>query len=260
MFPWLAPCRKAIGVKPAERRPDSRCGQSTKDFHGLTGANSSVRRWNRQSFQCAHGELDRFVYVNSRDGEPPWAANGCYLAWRKIRENLPLWESINTSNQEQMIGRSKATGLPVSRQTTGDVSPETGKPMTPIYSGPQDTRDGALTAHIRKVQPRREGADLMGVEDLQRRFLRRGYPYFEGLDSFGQVSCGLLFLGFMRNLRKQFEWPVQNWQTNPDFPVPGTGIDALYGSGVLSNVDGGYYFCPAAATSPDDFVGSGLFG
>jgi hypothetical protein len=32
------------------------------------------------------------------------------------------------------------------------------------------------------------------------------------------------------------------WQMNPDFPVKGTGIDALYAHRILSTIYGGYYF------------------
>lgn len=199
------------------------------------------------------GELDKSVYVAAGDGEPEWAQNGSYVVWRKIQENLPLWEAFSEAEQEAMIGREKATGAPLSRQATGPSD------MTPIYPNPYQSIDGPLTAHIRKVQPRRPGVDLFGIADLDRRFLRRGYPYFDGIEATGRVCCGLLFLGFMHDLQKQFEWPVNNWQLNPDFPVPGTGIDALYDRGVLSNVDGGFYFCPASATDADDFLGSALF-
>ena len=198
-------------------------------------------------------ELDRFVYVALQDGEPEWAVGGSYLVWRKIRENLPFWEAFATPEQEKMIGREKGSGKPLSRQASGLSN------MTPVYPNPHDANDGPLNAHIRKVQPRRPGVDLFGVADLERRFLRRGYPYFEGLDATGSVSCGLLFMAFMRDLRKQFEWPVQNWQTNPDFPGPGTGIDVMYGKGVLTNISGGYYFCPPAPTGIDDFWGAALF-
>lgn len=198
-------------------------------------------------------ELDKFVYVSSEHGEPAWAVNGTYLVWRKIRENLPFWEAFAQPEQEKMIGREKASGKPLSRQVTGPSG------MTPVYPDPHDTADGPLTAHIRKVQPRRPGVDLFGISDLERRFLRRGYPYFEGLDATGSASSGLLFLAFMSDLRKQFEWPVQSWQTNPDFPSPGTGIDILFGSGVLSNVSGGYYFCPPAPAGAEDFLGSAMF-
>ncbi|BBO30448.1 Dyp-type peroxidase [Lacipirellula parvula] len=200
-----------------------------------------------------NGELDRFVYVSPHDGEPAWAQNGSYLVWRKIQENLPLWETIAESEQEGMIGREKASGKPLSRQATGPSN------MTPAYPSPYQTIDGPLTAHIRKVQPRRHGKDFLGVEDLDRRFLRRGYPYFDGIDGTGKASCGLLFLAFMHDLRKQFEWAVNNWQLNPDFPLKGTGIDALYGRGILSNIDGGYYFCPPSPKGSEGFAGSALF-
>lgn len=199
------------------------------------------------------GELDRFVYVTAGDGEPDFAIGGSYLAYRKIRENLPHWEAHSERDQEGMIGRQKTTGTPLSRQTTGVSN------MTPVFPDPKDARDGPLTAHIRKVQPRRTGPDLLGVHDLERRFLRRGYPFFENLDEAGDVQSGLLFLAFARDLRKQFEWPVLNWQTNPDFPAPGAGIDALYGRGVLTNIGGGYYFCPPAPRNEHEFIGSGMF-
>ena len=199
-------------------------------------------------------ELDKSVYVTPNSGEPDWAVNGTYLVRRKIRENLPLWEAFSQSDQEAMIGREKLSGKPLSREATGDSK------MTPVYPSPLSNLDGALTAHIRKVQPRRPGIDLFDIADLDRRFLRRGYPYFQDIDHGEKVSCGLLFNAFMHDLRNQFEWPVQNWQINPDFPVAGTGIDALYGRGILSNVAGGYYFCPPAVPDKADrFLGDGLF-
>ncbi|UOQ75254.1 Dyp-type peroxidase [Hymenobacter cellulosilyticus] len=39
-------------------------------------------------------ELDRHVYIQAQDEEPAWCRNGTYLAWRKIRENLPVWEAF----------------------------------------------------------------------------------------------------------------------------------------------------------------------
>jgi deferrochelatase/peroxidase EfeB len=200
------------------------------------------------------GDLDRLIYIGPRDIEPDWCVGGSYLVYRKIRENLPIWEHLRTEQQEEIIGRHKSSGLPLARQT------EPRDPRVPVFPDPKDPRDGALTAHIRKVQPRRNYPDLLGVHDLDRRFLRRPYPYFKGLDSRGEVECGLLFLAFMKSIKQQFEWPVQIWQTNPDFPIPGTGVDALYANGIISTIGGGYYFCPPAPNGKTDFLGSVLFG
>lgn len=197
-------------------------------------------------------ELDSLVYVQKADAEPSWCHGGSYLVYRKIRENVREWESLAKDVQEHMIGRKKDDGRPLSRRT---ASPDN---MTPVFEDPPDNRT-PLTAHIRKVQPRRPGLDLMGGRDLDRRFLRRPYPFFDGLDAAGNIVLGLQFLAFMKNIKQQFEWATQMWQMNPDFPVPGTGIDALFAEGILSTMAGGYYFCPPGRRSTDDFIGSELF-
>jgi deferrochelatase/peroxidase EfeB len=198
-------------------------------------------------------DLRRLVYVDESDSEPAWCLRGSYLVYRKIRENLPIWEAFNDQDHERMIGRKKKTGKPLSRRSSGNDR------MTPVYPDPADLADGPLNAHIRKVQPRRPRPDLFGLNDLERRFLRRPYPFFEGLDAHGQAINGLHFMAFMKSIPQQFEHIVNMWQMNPDFPVPKTGPDALYARGVLSTIDGGYYFCPPGLKTKDDFFGSGMF-
>jgi hypothetical protein len=63
----------------------------------------------------------------------------------------------------------------------------------------------------------------------------------------------------MKSIQHQFEHVTNMWQMNPDFPVKGTGIDALYAKNVLKGLSGGYYFCPPARKDATDFIGSGLF-
>lgn len=197
-------------------------------------------------------ELDSHVYVQARDGEPDWCVNGSYLVYRKIRESVRAWDKLMHDAQEHMIGRRRGTGEPLSRERTGPRN------MTPVFPQPPNPLDGPLNAHIRKVQPRRGGTDLFGEEDLSRRFLRRPYPFFEGIDADGQMRVGLHFLAYMRNVTRQFEWVAQMWQMNPDFPVPGTGPDALYANGILSTVRAGYYFCPPAPAGETDYLASGM--
>ncbi len=197
--------------------------------------------------------LERLVYVDESDNEPPWCRNGTYLVYRKIREHMPIWEAFKPEAQSGMIGRHKGSGLPLSRERAGHDQ------LTPVYPDPKDARDGPLTAHIRKVQPRRPNPDLFGINDQERRFLRRPYPFFDGLEPGGQAINGLHFLAFMKSIQQQFEHVVNMWQMNPHFPMADVGVDALYGQGVLSTIDGGYYFCPPAPKNPDDFIGAGIF-
>ncbi len=199
------------------------------------------------------GDLQRLVYVGDQDDEPDWCINGTYMVYRKIRENLPKWESIPQKEQEQFIGREKDTGKPLSREVTG---PEN---MTPIYPDPTDPKDGPLNCHVRKVQPRRSDPDLFGLEDTERRFLRRPYPFFDGLNTDGNTTAGLHFIAFMKSIQQQFEHVTNMWQLNPDFPVPGAGIDRLYDEDIFTTLGGGYYFCPPAPSGEEDYLASALF-
>jgi deferrochelatase/peroxidase EfeB len=212
-----------------------------------------------ENLQIDPDQLRRLVYVDPTDNEPRWCVNGSYLVYRKIREDMPEWEKIGdphdkrqmkhlVERQERMIGRHKESGLPLNQKT-----------LTPVFPDPTDDSRGPLNAHIRKVQPRRPTPDLFGLDDLERRFLRRPYPFFNGLDENGRARNGLQFLAFMKSIQQQFEHVVNMWQMNPDFPVKGTGVDALYANGILSTIDGGYYFCPPGLKNEADYFGSGIF-
>ncbi|WP_254513667.1 Dyp-type peroxidase [Anatilimnocola floriformis] len=201
--------------------------------------------------------LHRLVYVDQQAHEPAWCEGGTYLVYRKIREQIGEWERIAEAEQERRIGRSKRDGNPL----THNFNRET---LIPDYAGDEDGQLTPLMSHIRKVQPRRPAPDLFGVNDLDRRFHRRAYPFFDGVQN-DQLQVGLHFLAFMRSIREQFEHVATMWQFNPNFPRRGTGIDAMYAEydgkpPTLSTLDGGYYFCPPGITEKDDFVGSGLFG
>jgi deferrochelatase/peroxidase EfeB len=90
--------------------------------------------------------------------------------------------------------------------------------------------------------------------------LRQPYSnYIDGVDEDGEIRSGLNFIACMRNIREQFEYVATMGQMNVDFPVKGTGIDALYAHKILSTIYGGYYFCPPAPRDERDFIGSALF-
>jgi deferrochelatase/peroxidase EfeB len=108
------------------------------------------------------------------------------------------------------------------------------------------------------MNPRRNHPDLFGMKDDTRRFLRRPYFFNDGLDAGGEEARGLHHISFVRNLTAQYEWPVQMWQMNPDFPHSGAGRDALDDAGGAANIGGGYYFLPPAPVGRGHYLGSAL--
>jgi deferrochelatase/peroxidase EfeB len=222
---WVDPRLRVRWMEQGFCRPD------TREFLKFEDGTDNIRN------NTDDHTLDRLTFVHKGD-DLEWCTNGSYLVYRKVRENLPVWESLDRRAKEQAIGREEISGMPLTDQS------EPNDPRQPVWHYPRHSGEAPYTAHIRKVQPRRPGPDFTGIHDLDRRFLRRPYPFFEGLDANGDVSVGLHFIAFMRNIRDQFEWAVQMWQTNPDFPEPHSGMDTMYAQGILSNVGGGYYFCP----------------
>jgi deferrochelatase/peroxidase EfeB len=205
---------KAIDVRRVERgyaRPDNREPSGFED--GLSNPRAGD----------ADSPMHRFVYVRDGDEEPGWCTAGTYLAFRKIRRRMKRFFALpDNAARESVFGVERLTGERLAHP--------------------------AHEAHAIKMNPRRPDPDFLGVRDDTRHFLRRPYFFDDGLDASGEESRGLHHLSFARNLLAQYEWPVQMWQMNPDFPEPGTGLDALYRpEGGAANVGGGYYFMPRAA-------------
>lgn len=216
-----------IRVRTVERgyaRPDNREPSGFED--GLTNP-----RYTQDP--NASDAMHRFVYVRRADGEPDWCTNGTYLAYRKVRRQLRGFFKLSDAGREAVFGVHRTTGIRHDH--------------------------AAPSSHSPKMNPRRTEADLFGAHDDSRRFLRRPYFFTEGVAESGEELRGLHHLSFARNLGHQYEWPVHMWQMNPDFPAPGTGIDALYEKvGGARNVGGGYFFIPPAAVAQDDYLGSAL--
>jgi len=82
-------------------------------------------------------------------------------------------------------------------------------------------------------------------EDQARRILRRGYSLIYADPATG-IRGGLVFICFGRTISTQFEFITRAWTNNPDFPEPGTGVDAIrrFDTAVLA---GGYFFVPGVA-------------
>lgn len=160
--------------------------------------------------------------------EPEWTRGGAYMVVRASTIDTGRWDGTALGEQEHTVGRFKLSGSGL--QAANDPSQP---PVDPVYND----ADGAvtpLTAHVRKANPR-------GPDDGPRRIFRRGYPLIAS--SASGLSRGLVFVCFARTISTQFEFITRAWTTNPDFPHPGAGVDALRGfEHVLA---GGYFFVPA---------------
>jgi deferrochelatase/peroxidase EfeB len=131
-------------------------------------------------------DLDRFVWAGAE--APPWLRGGTYVVTRRIRMLIEVWDRASLGDQEQTIGRHKATGAPLG----GDVEHDTVDLRARGSDGPVIPAD----AHIRLSAP--------AVNDGQR-ILRRGYSFTDGFDpELGQLDAGLFFIAFQRDPEKQF--------------------------------------------------------
>ncbi|RPE82419.1 deferrochelatase/peroxidase EfeB [Curtobacterium sp. PhB137] len=126
---------------------------------------------------------DRFVWVDDPGDGAAWMTGGTYQVVRKIRMNIEIWDADVVSDQQRVFGRTKIEGAPLSggtEHTTPDFA-ATGK------SGA--TKIDA-TSHIALAAHEANG----GVK-----ILRRPYNYTDGLNEYGQLDAGLLFLAYMND-------------------------------------------------------------
>jgi deferrochelatase/peroxidase EfeB len=166
--------------------------------------------------------LDQHLWARAEDGAD-WMAGGTYLVARKIRMTVETWDRTSLRAQEEIVGRTKGEGGPLSG---GD---ERAAPVLERLPP---------TSHVRLAHPGSNGGARM---------LRRGYSYVDGADELGRLDAGLMFLAFQRDPRTAFV-PVQTQLARHDamseylvhvgsalFAVPpGTGEDGWWGSTLLA--------------------------
>ena len=105
---------------------------------------------------------------------------------------IEIWDRQPLSEQERIIGRTKAEGAPLSGG--GEFS----QPDFAIKDG-DDEPIVATDAHVRMVHPTNNGGAKM---------LRRGYNFVDGSDGLGRLEAGLFFLAYVRDPRTHFI-PIQ---------------------------------------------------
>jgi deferrochelatase/peroxidase EfeB len=132
--------------------------------------------------------LDHYVWVGE-ETDQAWMKGGSYLVSRRIRMQLEAWDRDFLADQENVFGRVKDTGAPLSRANEFDDVPldlkhGDGTPVIPA------------NAHIRLASPDTND----GI-----RILRRGYNFTDGVDpETGDLDAGLFFIAFQQDPRTQF--------------------------------------------------------
>ncbi len=126
--------------------------------------------------------MARNVWVDPADG-PVWLAGGTYQVYRRVVMIMKTWDESVLSEQEDVMGRRRASGAPFGG--TRETDPVRNE-LTP------------LTSHVRVANPR------TGTESENERILRRGYSFHDGLAADGSFDAGLAFIAYQRDPRRQF--------------------------------------------------------
>jgi dye decolorizing peroxidase len=147
--------------------------------HPMTARNLMGQMDGTRNPKPTDADFDQRIFVPaSSSKDPSWMANGSYAVVRRIRMLLDDWEQLSVQQQEQVIGRRKSDGAPL----TG------GTETTEMDLDKTDTKGDLvvpLNAHARITRPDQNGGAAM---------LRRPFSYHDGFDTDGTPDAGLLFI------------------------------------------------------------------
>jgi deferrochelatase/peroxidase EfeB len=205
-----------IPAAPGERR------ESARNFLGFRDGSSNPDA-------SDEGLMRNIVWVGAERGEPAWAERGSYQAVRIIRNFVERWDRTPLGEQENIIGRRKASGAPFTGKSEFDA---------PQYAGDPDGKITPLDAHIRLANPR-TAATAKSV------ILRRPFNYSNGVNRAGQLEQGLLFICYQADLEEGFI-ATQN-------RLNGEPLEEY-----LKPIGGGYFYVLPGAREPGDYLGRSL--
>lgn len=179
---------------------------------------------------------------------PPWARNGSFLVFRRLRQDVEVFRSFARLIVAEISKREPAFAA-VTPEEVGAKLMGRWQSGTPLILSPKTDntaiaedeginnnfgfKQDALglicphAAHIRKVYPR-DDLDTQGTAAVQtHRLLRRGIPFGEPYPTPGER--GLLFLAYQTSFERQFEFITRSWMNNPKFRDTNAGYDPIVG-------------------------------
>jgi deferrochelatase/peroxidase EfeB len=173
--------------------------------------------------------MNEIVWAQPNADEPAWTSGGTYQVVRVIRILAERWDRDALIDQEQIIGREKASGAPLTYANERDI---------PDYAADPKGARVPLTAHIRLANPRTP-------ETEGSRILRRSYNFSRGLTTAGQLDMGLLFVCFQSDLAAGF--------LTVQARLNGERLEEY-----IKPVGGGYFFVLPGVQSKGGFLAEGL--
>ena len=203
------------------------------------------------------------VRPGSEPTGPPWANNGSFLVYRRLRQDVAAFKQFITQTSLELrnsgfiqnLSEERLGALLVGRWPSGwplarDPQVDHGENQlgenhfsfseattanllndpNPLNSADPNGIICPFTAHIRKVQPRDDPTDLGPMErTFQKLLLRRGITFGPELDQ-GPEERGLLFVAYQTSIVDQFEFIMNDWVNDMNKPHAGSGIDPIIGS------------------------------
>jgi deferrochelatase/peroxidase EfeB len=222
--------------------PDAPAGETPRNLLGFKdgtqnpGVSGIAERAGGRAI--GNGAIDDVVWA--ADEAPDWMRGGSYMVTRRIRLSLEHWDRTDLDFQEQVIGRRKLSGAPLSGGDAFapldlDAVDKDGNPLIPdsahVRLGAASSNDGA-------------------------RIYRRGYMYNDGLAMIAerwppwrqglQYDAGLLFVAYQRDPRAGFIKIFENMSK----------LDML--NQFATHVGSAIFACPPGA-APGEYIGQKLF-
>ncbi|MCC6497427.1 MAG: deferrochelatase/peroxidase EfeB [Propionibacteriaceae bacterium] len=164
------------------------------------------------------------------DPEAAWLDGGSYLVARKIAMHIETWDRGSLREQENIIGRTKAEGAPLSggEEFTAPDFALAGRGGRPLVDA---------SSHLALAHP---------DHNAGARLLRRGYNYVDGSNQLGRLSAGLFFIAFVTDPRTHYI-PMQTAMAANDLL-----------SEYLQHIGSGLWAVPPGIAE-GEFVGQALF-